>query len=56
VLTGLASLGLSEIAWSKAKEEPYWIYFMDGMMVYKSPAFNCETDRTCEYRGEGVLP
>lgn len=41
MLTGMFTLGLSEIGWSHAKAVPHWIYFLDGHMVYTSEAIDC---------------
>jgi len=51
VVTGIVTLGLSEIAWSNAKAVPHWVYFLDGMMVYTSKAFDCDHDEICTYTG-----
>ena len=49
VITGMLTLGASEIAWTHAKAEPHWVYFLDGMMVYASPGFDCDQDASCQY-------
>lgn len=46
--TALVTAGLSEIAWSKAKAAPHWVYFMDGSLVYTSQAFDCSTGEMCK--------
>ncbi|MGD9124913.1 MAG: hypothetical protein PVG60_07460 [Desulfarculaceae bacterium] len=50
MLSGFATLGLSEIAWSQAKAEPHWVYFIDGTMVYYSIAFDCAHDDACDLK------
>lgn len=47
-VSGLATAGLSEIAWTHAQAEPHWIYFLDGAMVYTSPAFDCQKSELCK--------
>ncbi len=47
VMTGVATLGLAEIAWTHAKAEAHWVYFLDGAMVYTSPAFDCLNGELC---------
>ncbi|MCB2226017.1 MAG: hypothetical protein KQH53_05000 [Desulfarculaceae bacterium] len=42
VLTGMFTLGLSEVAWTNAKATPHWVYFLDNKMVYFSEAVDCE--------------
>ena len=42
VLTGMLTLGLSEVAWTNAKATPHWVYFLDGRMVYFSEAVDCK--------------
>lgn len=51
-LTGMATLGLSEIAWSYAKTQPHWLYFFDGMLVHFSRGFDCNKEKTCTYTGQ----
>jgi hypothetical protein len=41
VLTGMFTLGLSEVGWSHAMATPHWVYFLDGKMVYFSEAIDC---------------
>jgi len=41
VLTGMFTLGLSEVAWTNAQATPHWVYFLDGKMVYFSEAVDC---------------
>lgn len=41
VLTGVVTLGVSEVGWTNAQATPHWVYFMDGRMVYFSEAIDC---------------
>lgn len=50
VITGVATLGLAEIAWTHAKADAHWVYFLDGAMVYTSPAFDCLGGELCKVR------
>lgn len=51
-VTGVATLGLAEIAWTHAKSDAHWVYFLDGAMVYTSPAFDCLGGELCKvHRG-----
>jgi hypothetical protein len=49
LITGMATLGASEIIWSHVNAKPHWVYFINGMMVYTSLAFDCRTDDTCSF-------
>jgi hypothetical protein len=49
-MTGVATLGLAEIAWTRAKADAHWIYFLDGSLVYTSPAFDCLAGELCKVR------
>jgi len=49
-MTGVATLGLAEIAWTRAKADAHWIYFLEGSMVYTSPAFDCLGGELCMVR------
>ena len=50
-LTGIATLGLSEIAWRNAQAEPHWIFFLDGVMMHSSLGFDCAKDDICTITG-----
>ena len=52
-MTGVATLGLAEIAWTRAKADAHWVYFMDGSLVYTSPAFDCLGGELCQVRKGG---
>ena len=39
---------------SEADAEPHWVYFLDGMMVYASPAFDCDKDKVCRFTQKTV--
>lgn len=41
VLTGMVTLGVSEVGWTNAQATPHWVYFLDGRMVYFSEAIDC---------------
>ncbi len=47
-ITDAATLGLAEIAWTHAKADAHWVYFLDGSMVYTSPAFDCLGGELCK--------
>ena len=49
-ITGVATAGLAEIAWTHAKATAHWIYFLDGQMVYTSAAFDCLNGEFCQVR------
>lgn len=42
VLTGMMTLGVSEVGWTHAKARPHWVYFLDDHMVYTSKAVDCQ--------------
>lgn len=46
--TAMVTAGLSEIVWTRAKSEPHWVYFLDGSLVYTSPAFDCAVGDLCK--------
>ncbi len=50
--TAMATAGLSEIVWTRAKAEPHWVYFLDGALVYTSPAFDCSVGDLCKVHRE----
>jgi len=50
VLTGMVTVGFSEIAWSHAKSQPHWVYFLDERLFYTSPAFDCTGGELCQSR------
>jgi hypothetical protein len=47
-VTGVATLGLSELAWRQAKRKPHWVYFLDGEMVYAGRGFDCSDPAVCQ--------
>ena len=51
-VTGIATLGLSELAWNQALTKPHWIYFFDDRMVYFSRGFDCEQSPECQITAE----
>ncbi len=55
-MTGVATAGLSEIAWTRAKAEAHWVYFLDGSMVYSSPAFDCSHNDLCKVNRKDKAP
>ncbi|CAO0822973.1 Lipoprotein SmpA/OmlA domain-containing protein [Desulfarculales bacterium] len=54
-VTDVATLGLAEIAWTRVKADAHWIYFLDGALVYTSPAFDCLDGELCKMR-RGASP
>ncbi len=53
ILSGVATLGLSEIAWTRAQAKPHWVYFLDGIMVYAGLGFDCSQPNTCTIHKQG---
>lgn len=54
IVTGVATLGLSEVAWNKAKLKPHWVYFLDGYMVFAGRGFECETPDICTINNKNL--
>lgn len=54
VVTGVATLGLSEIAWNKAKLKPHWVYFLDGFMVFAGRGFDCSSPEICSINSHNL--
>lgn len=49
LVTGVVTLGFSEIAWNNAKIQPHWVYFVDDRFVFTTKAFDCEKDKICVF-------
>ncbi len=54
VLTGMATLGLSEFAWTNAKLKPHWVYFLDGYMVFAGRGFDCTSPEICSINNNNL--
>jgi hypothetical protein len=55
VLTGVATLGLSEVAWNNAKLKPHWVYFLDGYMVFAGRGFDCSSPEICSIHKNNLV-
>ncbi len=53
-ITGIATLGLSEVAWTHAKAKPHWVYFLDGFMVFAGRGFDCTSPAICTIHKDKV--
>lgn len=58
VVTGMATLGLSEVLWSHGRTTPHWVYFLGDQAVYTSPLIVCQSPPDCElrYHQDSPLP
>lgn len=43
-ITGVFTLGISEVGWTNAQASPHWVYFLDGKMVFFSEAVDCKKE------------
>jgi hypothetical protein len=43
-ITGMLTLGVSEVGWTNAQATPHWIYFLDNKMVFFSEAVDCKKE------------
>jgi hypothetical protein len=56
-MTGFATLGLSEVAWSHGRSTPHWVYFLDNQAVFTSPVIICHhANQDCELRYHQEVP
>lgn len=54
VVTGVVTLGLSEVAWNKSKLQPHWVYFLDGYMVFAGRGFDCQSPEICSINNNNL--
>ncbi|KMY67003.1 hypothetical protein AAU61_13710 [Desulfocarbo indianensis] len=54
MVTGVVTLGLSEVAWSHAKTKAHWVYFLDGYMVFAGRGFDCSSPEICSINQDNL--